>query len=285
MGGIDRRRVLQALGAGTTVAALGTASVGASGNEHEDQPSEPTADAIDPVFGFAALSADESPPVEPDHVIDVETEPRPDRAVPEFFFEPTGLYIQPGETVQFRLVSPHHSVTAYHPALGIQQRVPDGVPPFSSPVLPVEASWLYTFDQPGVYDLHCGPHELFGHVVRLVVGEATGPGAEPVPDPEPPDEPNGDAEHGDMDDPAGHHEEPPGHREGPPDHDHGPPTADAEPPADEPESPPAEAPEPRPPIGAALTVLGDPALEPERIVEQGRVSWDEIDDSRKEIPL
>lgn len=100
----------------------------------------------------------------------------------EFYFSPVGLFIAPGDTVVFRGLTPHHTVTAYHAQHGKAQRVPDGVPPFSSPVVPVGLDWSYEFVIPGVYDLWCAPHESYGMVMRIVVGEATGPGAVPSTD-------------------------------------------------------------------------------------------------------
>ncbi|GAB3032681.1 cupredoxin domain-containing protein [Natronobiforma cellulositropha] len=282
---VDRRRLLQVVGAGAVVTAFGTGTVlaggdeskhgkgndenGMDGGDEHDSPLE--ADGADdrsgrdvhPVFGFSALSPEVEPPDEPEHEIQANTVPREGEEVPEFFFEPTGLFVEPGETVQVTLSTPHHSVTAYHPAQGVQQRVPDGVPPFSSPVLPAGAYWLYTFETPGVYDVHCGPHELFGHVARLVVGEATGPGAEPPVPEATPDEHGHDDEHTDE-------------------HEHTDETEDER--ADD-AGETDDPPEPRPPVGAALTVLADPALDPERIVGQGRVSWDEIDEANKALPF
>lgn len=104
------------------------------------------------------------------------------RPVPEFYFEPVGLFIQPGDTVEFKAYTPHHTATAYHPAQGKVQRVPDGVEPFSSPMIPVGQSWSYTFTIPGVYDIWCGPHESYGMAMRIVVGTVAGPGAEPSKD-------------------------------------------------------------------------------------------------------
>ncbi|WP_440766683.1 plastocyanin [Natronorubrum sp. DTA7] len=296
--GLDRRRLLQILGVGTALT-LGPSAVAAGFTpEHETGPPDQSGEGIHPVFGFAALAMDVDPPVEPDHVVDAQIRPREDREIPEFFFEPTGLYVEPGDTVQFRLVTPHHTVTAYHPAQGQLPRVPDDVPPFSSPVLPVNAYWLYTFEQPGVYDMHCGPHEIFGHVIRVVAGEATGPGAEPVPEPEMMAEPDGDDvempndgngphEHGDNREDDPHDRENGPHDDG---HDHGNgPNGDGAEPGEDDAGPPDDAeeegPELRPPVGAALTVLGDPALEPERIVEEEAVSWEEIDDANKELVL
>jgi len=109
------------------------------------------------------------------HDVELIIEPVTGMPVPQFYFEPSGLYVEPGDTVRFLAVSPHHTVTAYHPLQGKPQRVPDGVEPFSSPMIPVGQSWEYTFTTPGVYDVWCGPHEQYGMVMRIVVGEATGP--------------------------------------------------------------------------------------------------------------
>jgi len=111
------------------------------------------------------------------HEVKLLISPVEGKPIPEFYFEPAGLYIQPGDTVVFTALTPHHTVTAYHPRHGKPQRVPDGVEPFSSPVMPVATSWSYTFVIPGVYDIWCAPHEQYGMAMRIVVGEATGPGA------------------------------------------------------------------------------------------------------------
>ena len=101
---------------------------------------------------------------------------------PELYFEPVGLHIQPGDTVRFVAATPHHNVVAYHAQQGKSQRVPEGVPPFSSRTLPVGDTWNYTFDVEGTYDLWCAPHELTGMAMRIVVGEPGGPAEEPVTD-------------------------------------------------------------------------------------------------------
>ena len=112
------------------------------------------------------------------HEVRMIIEPVAGSPLPQFYFEPAGLYVEPGDTVRFLAESPHHTVTAYHPLQGKPQRVPDGVEPFSSPMVPVGESWEYTFEVPGVYDVWCGPHEMYGMVMRIVVGEASGPGTE-----------------------------------------------------------------------------------------------------------
>lgn len=244
---LERRRVLQTLGAGAVLAGLGPGA--ATADEHCYPEELVSGDDIHPVFGFSALETDVEPPVEPDHEIEAMIRPVEGREIPEFFYEPTGLFVEPGDTVRFTLATPHHTVTAYHPAFGQVQRVPDGVPPFSSPVLGGGAYWLYTFEAEGVYDVHCGPHESFGHAGRIVAGSATGPGAEPLPEPEDEGESDGEDGAGDGSENGG------------------------------------EESELRPPVFAAATALGDPALDPERIVDRGRVSWDEIADESKELPF
>lgn len=188
-------------------------------------------DAVHPRFGYTATDPEQEPPVEPDHTVDLLIRPVEGRELPEFYFEPTGLYVEPGDTVKFNLATPHHNVNAYHPAFTYEQRVPDGVLPFSSPVLSAGSYWLYTFDTEGVHDYVCAPHEYFGMAGRLVVGSATGPGANPV----------GEA--------------------------------------------PGPSEQARPPEFTAGLVLSDDALAPDRIVEEGSVSWADLADESKRMVL
>jgi plastocyanin len=83
------------------------------------------------------------------HVVTLNILPVDGRPVPEFYFEPVGLFIQPGDTVSFAAGSPHPKVTSYHELQGKEHRVPDGVEPFSSHVIPIGESWEYTFSVPG----------------------------------------------------------------------------------------------------------------------------------------
>jgi len=199
--------------------------------EPDEQDQGGDGDGIDPRFGYTATSPDEEPPVEPDHTVDLQIQPVEGREIPEFYFEPTGLAIEPGDTVKFNMATPHHNVVAHHPAFGYTQRVPDDVPQFSSPMLTAGEYWLYTFEQEGVHDFNCAPHELFGMVGRVVVGSATGPGANPV----------GEA--------------------------------------------PAPSAQSRPPEFTAGLVLGDDAMAPDNILEQGSVSWADIADENKRLLL
>lgn len=173
----------------------------------------------------AALTLGASALAQTTHDVLLIIEPVEGSPIPEFYFEPAGLFIEPGDTINFIAQSPHHTVTAYHPLQGKPLRVPEGVEPFSSPMIPVGSSWSYTFDTPGVYDVWCGPHESYGMVMRIVVGEASGP-AMAQPD------------------------------------DFGPEGT----------------------YGAAGTVLLDPALDANRIIDVGSVSWSEISAESKAGP-
>jgi plastocyanin len=194
---VDRRRLLASMGAAGAVALAGCSSSTGDGTPTDGAEtetdmnvtqettddggeSESETDEIGARFGFVATGAEQEPPVEPDHTVSLEIKPRQDRELPEFYFDPAGLYVEPGDTVRFDMASPHHNVNAYHPGFGYTQRVPDDTPPFSSPILTQDDYWLYTFEQEGVHDYMCAPHEIYGMVGRIVVGSATGPGANPV---------------------------------------------------------------------------------------------------------
>lgn len=98
-----------------------------------------------------AVTAQESPTVE----------------VGSNYFEPIGLFIEPGTTVQFEFVSGSHSVTAY------TDRIPQEATAFDSDVRSSE-TFEHTFTQPGTYDYYCIPHQTT-QVGRIVVGEPGGP--------------------------------------------------------------------------------------------------------------
>jgi plastocyanin len=188
-----RRHVLQALGAGAIAVTVGSAGVAGAQGEGESDT-----DSIDPNLGYTALSDQKELPVEPDHDVQVLVGPpaNPDQQLPSFYYQPTGLAIETGDVVAFRFATPGHTISAYHPYAGRQQRIPergDGeLAWFSSPYLGGGATWLYQFDTPGVYDYYCGPHEIFGHVGRIVVGGVTE--TPPVPNPCLPPEEGGEEE-------------------------------------------------------------------------------------------
>lgn len=165
--GIDRRSLLVALGVGA--ASVGTMS-GSAAADHDD----PHPPQIDSHYGYSTPDAEAIPePLEPDHVVDLLViPPNPAEEIPVLFaFDPAGLHVEKGDIVQFTFTTPDHTVTSYHPQHGFQQRVPDGVPPFSSPIVSGGGAWLYEFCEAGVYDLYCGPHHILGMAMRIVVGD------------------------------------------------------------------------------------------------------------------
>lgn len=91
----------------------------------------------------------------------------------EFFFDPVGLWVKPGALVQFKDILSLHTVTAFHEKFSepepIPNRIPEGVPGFTSPPLVPGESWVYEFEVPGIYDYFCLPHLGLGMVGRIVV--------------------------------------------------------------------------------------------------------------------
>jgi len=187
-GGQSRRTVLKTLAAGTALSSLGVTVVGA-------QEGDDGGDGGRTVHRVQTLIA---PPSNPERPAD-------------FYFQPTGLHVESGDVLAFEFVTPAHNVVAYHPAFGMRRRVPLGVEAFSSPLLgwkpssipgdqveppslpseaagdeggdgaadqdagdgPVPDQFLLSPTTPGVYDLLCSPHEGFGMVMRVVVGDQT----------------------------------------------------------------------------------------------------------------
>lgn len=97
------------------------------------------------------------------------------------FFDPIGIFIEPGTTVRWRLERSFHSTTAYHPQFGNRElRIPEEAEPWDSGMLLAPGSTFeVTLTVPGVYDYFCAPHEFAGMVGRIIVGRAEGPGALP----------------------------------------------------------------------------------------------------------
>ncbi|WP_284012043.1 cupredoxin domain-containing protein [Halobaculum litoreum] len=201
----SRRRLLKIGGAGAVVAGVGGAGLTTAQQEDDDETdgddggdggdggggSESVLDdLVDPTFGYP-LAADESDGVSVERVVDVSevsgegvhadfpSEPSGDapgafEEVPaEFYFDPVGLAVEPGGLVQFRVRAGLHTVTAFtelaEPALALPRRVPAASEPFTSPPLTPDQSWVYRFEESGVYDYFCFPHLGLGMVARIVV--------------------------------------------------------------------------------------------------------------------
>jgi len=97
------------------------------------------------------------------------------------WFDPIGLYVEPGATVRWIVRENVHTATAYHPRNDSHSlRIPERAVPWDSGFLVHPGDHFdVTLTVPGVYDYYCMPHEAAGMVGRIVVGSSLGPGAEP----------------------------------------------------------------------------------------------------------
>lgn len=92
----------------------------------------------------------------------------------EYYFDPVGLFVEPGTTVNWVNEAGSHSSTAYAEGNGGAEvtRIPSDAEPWDSGILTEEgASFSYTFEVPGTYDYFCLPHKTLGMVARIVCGE------------------------------------------------------------------------------------------------------------------
>jgi plastocyanin len=94
------------------------------------------------------------------------------------WFDPIGLYVEPGTAVRWTVRENVHTTTAYHPDNDHHPlRIPEGATPWDSGFLVNPGDHFeVTLVVPGVYDYYCMPHEAAGMVGRIVVGKPVGPG-------------------------------------------------------------------------------------------------------------
>jgi plastocyanin len=104
----------------------------------------------------------------------------------ELVFIKDRLRIAAGSTVTWILQSTGHTATAFHPDTNnrVPLRIPEGAEPFDSPLIFERGeTYEWTFEQEGVYNYYCRPHEGSGMVGIVVVGNPIdGPG---LVDPQP----------------------------------------------------------------------------------------------------
>lgn len=89
------------------------------------------------------------------------------------WFDPIGLHVNPGQTVQWTNLDAgnSHTATAYDPAnFNRPRRIPNGAKAWDSDYLLPGETYNVTLTLPGVYDYYCVPHEHAGMVGRIVVG-------------------------------------------------------------------------------------------------------------------
>lgn len=105
---------------------------------------------------------------------------------PQNHFEPHVVHVEVGGTVTWTNKGGNHSATAYHPDNDQPRRIPDAADSWDSRVFFGEGdTFEHTFEEPGVYDYYCTPHELVGMIGTVVVGTpdpADQPGLAPPSD-------------------------------------------------------------------------------------------------------
>jgi plastocyanin len=110
----------------------------------------------------------------------VEIEMLRNYSVGRYYFDPIGLYLNPGQTVRWNAQREGFSVTAYHPDNNNRElRIPAGATPFDSGIIFQNDAFDWTFEVEGTYDYCSLRHESIGMVGRIVVGSPGGPGEQP----------------------------------------------------------------------------------------------------------
>lgn len=104
----------------------------------------------------------------------------------EYYFDPIGLHVEPGDTVRWVIDEGAHSTTAYEEGNGGagETRIPEAAESWNSGTLLQQgATFEYTFEEEGTYDYFCIPHKTLGMIGRIVCGSPGGPAEESeVPD-------------------------------------------------------------------------------------------------------
>jgi len=97
-------------------------------------------------------------------------EMRSDTLGSRVWFDPIGLYVEPGATVRWIVRENVHTTTAYHPRNDHHPlRVPESAVPWDSGFLVHPGDHFdVTLTVCGVYDYYCMPHEAVGMVGRIV---------------------------------------------------------------------------------------------------------------------
>lgn len=88
------------------------------------------------------------------------------------YFEPDLVWIETGGTVTWTNESGAHTATAYHPAFDKPQRIPLAASSWNSGMFSEPGrTFEYTFEEQGVYDYFCIPHEHRAMVGSVLVGD------------------------------------------------------------------------------------------------------------------
>lgn len=102
----------------------------------------------------------------------------------DYYFDPIGLFVEPGTTVTWELDSGEHATAAYAEgtATATETRIPEEASDWNSETLTDQgATFEHTFETTGTYDYFCLPHKSLEMVGRVVVGEPGGPAEGSMP--------------------------------------------------------------------------------------------------------
>jgi len=102
----------------------------------------------------------------------------------DYYFDPIGLFVEPGATVAWKLDSGEHATAAYAEgtATAEETHIPEGASGWNSETLTDQgATFEHTFETAGTYDYFCLPHKSLEMVGRVVVGEPGGPAEGSMP--------------------------------------------------------------------------------------------------------
>jgi len=191
---LDRRTILKTLGAGSMVALAGCGSSddgdgGDAGADDSDTSDGNENGGSDDGNGDMNGEEEQVPGADvlggPDDLQSAATVQartlESDQGAGQNVFSPAVVWVEAGATITWENASGSHSATAYHPNNDRPMRVPTAAASFDSGVMSDGDSFEHTFEEPGVYNYYCSPHEGLGMVGLVVVSEATpGPGTEPV---------------------------------------------------------------------------------------------------------
>jgi plastocyanin len=156
-----RRMMATAAGLGLTGLAGCSSIIGSGSGENDEE--EPGHDDEEHAHGGVG---------EPTDTAEVKVNTARGEETTEYHFDPHVVRVTEGGTVTWTLESGNHTATAYHPEYDQPQLVPEGTPAWDSGTLSEEGeTYEHTFETEGVYHYYCKPHEQFGMLATVIVGE------------------------------------------------------------------------------------------------------------------
>lgn len=165
---LTRRQILQGSG---SLAFFGLAGCGAPTRQPTDDSSGGNVQNEDhPGHGDSAHGHDQVSAPKARREVLVNTARNGDNT--EYHFDPHVTWVDVGGTVEWMLESGTHTATAYHPGNDQPRLVPEGTEAWDSGMLSNEGeTFEHTFETEGVYHYYCQPHETFGMLATVIVGE------------------------------------------------------------------------------------------------------------------